>query len=165
MTPVHFRWSRSSLKLCIAMMSFLFVLGLPMLLSEDAATRLAGAVWIAAFVWLASALVRRMKSTDPVVTVDALGLYDRRIAGEGFGWDEILHIEAYEAESMTWVGIELKDPRVSLVKTRWFVRLFAPLQRLFRFPRVSISMALLDGSPEELIAAIRAACPGLSVSG
>jgi hypothetical protein len=161
MNAVHFRWSRASLRLYIALAALISALGVPMLLAGDAGARLLVGVWIAAFAWLILALARRMSDTGPVVSADALGLHDRRIAKEGFGWDEISSIEAYEAENLTWVGVELKEPGASLAKTGWLVRLSAPLHRLFRFPRVSISMALLDGSSEDLIAAIRAHRPDL----
>ncbi len=97
----------------------------------------------------------------PVVSVDGEGLHDRRIAGERFRWDEISAVEAYEAENLTWVGLDFKEPAASLAKTGWLVRLSAPLHRLLRFPRVSISMALLDGSSDDLISAVRARRPDL----
>ena len=161
MDAVHFRWNRASLRFYIALAALISALGLPMVLAGEAEARALGLAWIAALAWLILALVRRMSDTGPVVSADAQGLHDRRIAKEGFLWDEISSIEAYEAENLTWVGVEFKQPQTSLAKTGWLVRLSAPLHRRFRFPRVSISMALLDGSTDDLIAAIRALRPNL----
>jgi len=162
MQPVHFRWGRPNPWLYSAL-AFVIALGLPMLLAEDMGVRVMGLAWIAAFAWLTLLLARRTRSAEPVVSVDQEGVLDRRIADERFGWEEILRVETYDAEDMAWVGLELKDPKVSLAKARWLVRLFAPLHALFRFPRVSISMALLDGTREDLMAAICAHRPDLIV--
>jgi hypothetical protein len=161
MDGVHFRWNRAALRLHIVLAAAISALGLPMMIYGDVGARIFGALWIAAFATLILALAKRLGDTRPVVTVDAAGLHDRRIASEGFRWDKISAIEAYEAENLTWVGVEFNEPEVSLAKTGWLVRLSAPLHRLFRFPRVSISMVLLDGSTGDLIAAIRSLRPDL----
>ena len=161
MQPVHFHWSGSSLKLCAAFVTFLFVLGLPMLVSDELDVRLAGIGWMFLFAWLMGMFWRRLQQKVPVITVDALGLLDRRMAREAFLWNEIARIEAVEAENTHWVGLEFADPKRSLPKTNRLVRACAPLQRLMGFPRISISMSLLDGSTHDLLAAIRSFRPEL----
>jgi hypothetical protein len=147
------------------MMAFLFLLGLPMLASAAWDLRLVGVVWLAGFAWLCRALWLRQRDTSPVVTVDALGLIDRRIMSEGLFWDEIAAIELFETDSMLWVGIEFAGAKQGLEKIGPFTRFFAPLQRLMGLPPVSISMALLDGTAEDLAGAIRAYRPELVVAG
>lgn len=161
MGPVLFYWCRSSLKLALVFVTGLVLVGLPALASDALDMRMFGVALIVGFAWLANALAGRMRSTDPVVSVDDAGIFDRRIATAPFGWGEIRSVEAFEAESTHWVGFEFIDRRHSLAKTSRLVRVCAPLQRLMRFPSVSISMALLDGSTGDLIAAIRAHRPDL----
>ena len=161
MQPVHFHWSGSSLKLCAGFVAFLFALGLPMLVSDELDIRLAGIGWMILFAWLMRMFWKRLQQKDPVITVDALGLLDRRMACEAFLWNEIARIEAFEAENTHWVGLEFADPKRSLSKTNGLVRACAPLQRLMGFPRVSISTSLLDGSTHDLLAAIRSFRPEL----
>ena len=161
MQAVHFHWNGSSLKLCAAFVTLLFVLGLPMLVSDELDVRLAGIGWMFLFAWLMGMFWRRLRQKDPVITVDALGLLDRRMSREGFLWSEIARVEAFEAESTHWVELAFADPKRSLSKTNWLVRACAPLQRLMGLPRVSISMSLLDGSTNDLLAAIRSFRPEL----
>ena len=161
MQPVHFHWNGSSLKLCAVFVTFLFVLGLPMLVSDELDVRLAGIGWMFLFAWLMRMFWRRLQQKDPVITIDALGLFDRRMACEGFLWDEIASVEAFEAENTHWVELAFADPKRSLSKTNRLVRACAPLQRLMGFPRVAISMSLLDGSTHDLLAAIRSFRPEL----
>jgi hypothetical protein len=80
---------------------------------------------------------------------------------EPLAWEEIAGVETFEAESMTWVGLQLVEHKKSMPKMSWLVRLCAPLQHVMGLPRVSISLALLDGTPADLLAAVRALRPGL----
>lgn len=161
MGSVDFHWHSLSLRLFVVASALLGLLGLPMMASDALDMRLAGIVWSLGFLWLLWALVRRWRSTDPVVSVDSNGVLDRRIATAPYAWNEIRNIEIFEADNMTWVGLEFIDPRASLEKSGWLVRLCAFPQRLMRFPSVSISMALLDGTPGDLVAAMRTFRPDL----
>ncbi len=165
MTPVHFYWSKSSLWLCLALSAGIFLLGLPMVLSESLDVQLLGLIWIGVFGWLSYSLVDRARRTSPVVTLDAHGLFERRIMHQLLAWEEIAGIETFEAESMTWIDLQLADHRKSMAKMSWLVRFCAPLQHLMGMPRVSISLALLDGTTGDFTAAVRVFRPGLVMAG
>ncbi|MGQ0672249.1 MAG: hypothetical protein ACT4N2_05140 [Hyphomicrobium sp.] len=160
MAPIHFHWSMASLKLSLFLAGGLSLLGLPMLLADDGLVHAIGIFWIVGMLWLCQSLARRMRDVTPVVTVDGAGMIDRRIFNQPLTWDEIESIDCLDAESMTWIGLSFVDPRRSLVKATRLVRFFAPFQHVLGLPRVSISMVLLDSTPAELMAAVRAHQPG-----
>ena len=76
-------------------------------------------------------------------------------------WVAISGVEAIDAEHVAFIGLEFHDPKAALSSARPMMRLMAPLHRLLRFPSASLQMSLLDGSGEDLLAAIRQFRPGL----
>ena len=104
-------------------------------------------------------MLRRARDREPVVTVSAAGLCDRRIKDGVIPWPAISHIETFEAEHVPFIGLEFHDPKTVLADAKPMFRWFAPLQRFLRFPSASMQMSLLDGSGEDAVAAIARFAP------
>ena len=98
-----------------------------------------------------------------VITVDSNGLFDRRMTVASLAWPDITGIEEFEAEHMRYVGVELRDPVALRSRLRWLPWTARPLNRIFGFPALSISMSLLDGTTDDLVAAIQRLRPSLAV--
>ena len=158
---IEFRWYPPQLKWLAGLLLVIGVLGLVMLREEDAGVKALGAIWTVLFAWGACCLLRRVFDRQPVVTVSAAGLMDRRIMDAVIPWAAILRVDAFDAEHVPFIGLEFHDPKAALSSARPMVRSMAPLHRLLRFPSASLQMSLLDGSGEDLLAAIRQFRPDL----
>ena len=156
----EFRWNPQPLKWIAGLL--VLVSGLGFVMTDESGSRSdpLGLLWTAAFLWCAWRVYSRVWDRDPVVTVSAAGLFDRRIRRDVMAWSTIAQIEPFEAESTPFIGIEFHDPKAALADAKAMFRLSAPLQRLMRLPSASMQMSLLDGSGDELIAAIERFAPG-----
>lgn len=154
MDRVQFRWDRRALFRGAVTFAIIGALGIAMAPLGDAGMWLLGLAWAAVFGYGAMHMWRLRSEREPVITIDAAGLRDRRIRVAVIPWDAIAHVEGFEAEGIPFVGLSFHDRKAVLADARPLVRVFAPIQALLRFPEVSVSMALLDGSEEELLAAI-----------
>lgn len=151
---IEFRWDRRRLAAGAVAFAVIGALGVVMLLQPDAGMKVLGLAWIAAFAYGAVHMLRLRADREPVVTVSAAGLRDKRIKRSPIAWSAISHSEGFEAENVPFVGLTFHDRKAVLADARPLVRIFAPLHRLVGFPEVSVSMALLDGTDAELLAAI-----------
>lgn len=156
---IEFRWQPSRLRWFAVLVGFVALIAVPMLAEDDIGAKAVGVAWLAACAFAARALLRRGSDREPVVAVSAAGLRDRRIRDAVIPWAEIAGAEALEAEHVPFVGLEFHDPKAVLAAARPLVRWMAPLHRLIRFPSVSLSMGLLDGTDADLLAAIRRHAP------
>jgi hypothetical protein len=163
--PARFYWSRR--KVYVILAGLLVVLGVGGLIIAygDQGARVIGSAWVAGFAWLAALLWRRSRSTDPVVIVDAAGLSDSRILYRPILWRDIARLETLKIEELAFVGVVLRDEAAYLNDVRWMVRATRWANRLFRFPLITISMHTLDGSNDDLIAAIATYRPDLAAPG
>ncbi len=157
---VDFRWHARSIRWIELLLVVPLALGVLMMLSDAAAL---GAVWVAVFAALIARLEHHARSRAVVITVDSKGLFDRRMTVAPLAWPDIAGIEEFEAEHMRYVGVELRDPAAATSRLRWLPWTARPLHRIFGFPALSISTSLLDGTTDDLLAAIQRLRPGLTV--
>lgn len=162
---VAFRWKRGPIGFSAAMLGLASVAGLLIASEGGPARTLQGLAWTAFFAWAAWRVARRLKDQEPVVTISQEGLRDRRIREAVIPWSAISAIEPFEAESTPFIGIEFHDPGAIMPTARPMMRYAAPLQRLMRFPTTSMQMSLLDGSGEDVLAAIDRFAPGKVMRG
>lgn len=151
---VSFCWSRGALLATAALMAGIGALGLLMLLQPESMVRAAGLAWFCAFALFAGLLLARLADTKPVVTISAAGIHDRRISEAPIPWHALADVQGFEVENSSFVGLNFHDPRTALAGAKTVQRLFAPLHPLFGLPAVSISMMLLDGGDDDLLAAM-----------
>ncbi len=158
---VHFHWDKRRTRRGTALLLAIGAPGLLLAFQDGVDAKVLGLAWSAAFALLAAAVHSRGARTEPVVTVSDEGVHDRRISAAPIAWDRIAHIEGFEAENVTFVGLDFHDAKVALADAKPLVRAMAPIHRLFEFPAVSINTSLLDGSDADVIAAIEKFHPGL----
>jgi hypothetical protein len=158
---MHFHWDKRRTWRGTVLLSALGAPGLLLAFQDGADAKLLGLVWSAAFGFLAAAVYSRAADTEPVVTVSGEGIRDKRVSATPFAWDRIARIEGFEAENVTFVGLDFHDAKLTLADAKLLVRIIAPIHRLFRFPAVSINTSLLDGSDADLMAAIKKFRPSL----
>ena len=151
---IEFRWDRRRLATGAVAFAVIGALGVVMLLQPDWGMKALGLAWMAAFGYGAVHMLSLRADRQPVVTISATGLRDRRIKPTPISWAAIANFEEFEAENVPFVGLTFHDRKAALADARPLVRIFAPLHRLIGFPEVSISTALLDGTDAELVAAI-----------
>ena len=151
---VNFRWDKRRTRRGTLLLLAIGAPGLLLAFQDGVDAKVLGLAWSAAFALLAAAVYSRGARTEPVVTVSDEGIHDRRISAAPITWDRIAHIEGFEAENVTFVGLDFHDAKAALVDAKLLVRAIAPMHRLFGFPAVSINTSLLDGSDADLIAAI-----------
>jgi hypothetical protein len=154
MDEVQFRWDRHALFRGAAAFAIIGALGVAAPPLGDAGIWLLGLAWAAVFGYGAVRMWRLRSEREPVITIGAAGLRDHRIRDAVIPWGAIAHVEGFEAEGVPFVGLSFHDRKAVLAAARPLVRVFAPIQALLQFPEVSVSMALLDGSEEQLLAAI-----------
>jgi hypothetical protein len=158
---IHFHWDKHRTWRGMVLLLALGAPGLLLAFQDGVDAKLLGLVWSAAFGFLAAAVYRCGAKTEPVVTVSEEGIHDKRVSATPIPWDRIARIEGFEAENVTFVGLDFHDPKVALADSKPLVRVVAPIHRLFRFPAVSINTSLLDGGDADLIAAIKKFRPSL----
>lgn len=151
---IEFCWSRRKIKLITLGMAFVIAIGIPMIVYGDRGAQILGGIWIAGFAALLFALLRRAKSTLPVVIVDSDGILDRRVFDQPIAWTDITSLERIEAEHMVFLGIGLTGQAQTRNQARMIVRWMRVPNKLMGMPPFSISMSALDGSLDDLVAAI-----------
>lgn len=159
----EFRWHRPSIRRIELLLAPVLAIGVLLLLSDGAEAWIMGVAWLAVFLSLIARLEWHARRNCIVITVNREELFDRRMSYHPFAWAEIVSVEDFEAEHMRYVGIVLKEPRATGARLRWLPRVAYPLQRLLGFPGLSISMSLLDGTTDDLVAAIQRLRPDLPV--
>lgn len=130
------------------------VCSLPLVFAGDVDGKILGIAWTTAFALLARTVFNRGSDRTAVITISASGFHDKRVSKLPIPWAEILHAELFEAEQIPFLGFDLRDRRAVLRNTKLLVRFVAPLHRLLGFPAISINTSLLDGTDEEVMAAI-----------
>lgn len=158
----RFYWSRRKVGYIAALLLVALAVGGLIIAYGDEGARMIGIAWVAGFAWLIALLWRRSRSADPVVIVDAAGLSDKRILYRPIPWRDIARLETLTIEEVAFVGVVLRDEAAYLNDVRWMVRATRWANRLFGFPLITISMHTLDGSNDDLIAAIAAYRPDLA---
>jgi hypothetical protein len=151
---ISFHWNTGKVHLIAAGGIFAAGIGLILLFQGDAGAKALGLVWIAALLVLVIALLRRARSKEPVVIVDAHGIFDRRVSDQIIRWEDIRAIDTLESDNVTFAGIDLKPGADVLAHLRFLHRVMQGPNRILHFPMVSIGMHALDGSTSDLLAAV-----------
>lgn len=159
--PVTFTWDKGRVRLIAAGAALTALVGIIMIVQDDWGSKIFGVVWIATLLALVLVLLRRARSRDPVVRIDAQGILDRRISDQVIPWDDIKSVGALEAEQVTFVGIDLKSDARVFASLHPIHRVMRLPNRLLRFPALSIAMHALDGSSADVVAAIHRFRPDL----
>jgi hypothetical protein len=120
-----------------------------------------GLAWTAGFVALAAGVYSRSFKSRPVIAISANVLHDRRISAESIPWVRIARMEEFDAENVSFVGLDFDDPKVALAHAKLLVRLIAPVHWLLGFPALTINTSLLDASDNASVAAIQRFQPTL----
>jgi hypothetical protein len=154
--PIEFRWNGRRLGWLAALIAVIGAGGLALLAEEGSDVKALGLGWAAAFGYGAYALLKRRGITEPVVIVSADGVRDTRIADAALPWSAIARVEGFEVENISFVGLHCDDEALIRAGIKPSVRAIAKAQRLVGLPPVTINMAPLDGSNEDLLAAISA---------
>ena len=158
---VNFRWDIGKVRLICGGVTLVAVIGLFMLFQDDYGVKALGLTWIATFLTLAVALLRRSQTSDPVVVVDTRGIRDSRISDHIILWGDIRAVDTLEAENLTFVGIDLKPDAAILAHLRAMHRIMLWPNRILHFPSLSIAMHALDGTTSDLLAAVARFRPNL----
>jgi hypothetical protein len=157
-----FRWSSRNVGLIVFGACVIAALGLVLVAVEDEiGAKILGGVWAAIFLALGLALLYRSRDRNPVVSIDADGIYDRRICDRVISWDDIRRVDTLEADQMSFVAIDLKPGAKIFAQLNFLHRLMRWPNRLLGFPALSIAMHALDGSTSDLLTAIRGFRPDL----
>ena len=117
--------------------------------------------WLLGIALLLNSLDRRARANTVVLSVDQLGIFDRRLMSRHIEWEEIDSICPINADRSHVVDIRLRSPRTTLRETRWPVRIGAHCQLGYGIPAVSISMLLLEGNAPKMLEAIARYRPDL----
>jgi hypothetical protein len=106
-------------------------------------------------------LARRCDPATLVLSIDHLGILDRRLMSRRIAWQEIAGVCRVDVQRSQVVDLVLCWPDVTLRGARWLVRIGGPCQNGFGVPAVTISMLLLDGSAVDALDAIAMHRPDL----
>lgn len=158
---VEFHWDEQRTRRSTVLLCALGAPGLLLTLVDGIEPKILGLSWSAAFCIFAYVVYSRGSRKEPVVTVSAEGIHDRRISPAPIAWKHIARIEEFEAENVPFVGIDFVDSKAALADGNLMVRIIAPVQRLLGFPAVSINTSLLDGSDADVADAVRRFRPAL----
>src|SRR5436190_10994265 len=105
MDEVQFRWDRQALFRGAVVLAIIGALGIAVAPLGDAGMWLLGLAWASAFGYGAVHMWRLRSEREPVITINATGLRDRRIGVALIPWDAITHVEGFEAEGIPYVGL------------------------------------------------------------
>jgi hypothetical protein len=158
---VNFHWDPGKVRLIGVGVAAIAALGLLLLLQDDGGAKVLGLAWTVVLLTLAIALLRRARETDPIVTVDARGIFDKRLSAHYIPWDNIRAVASLEAEQLTFVGIDLKPDAAVYGQLRIMHRVMRWPNRILRFPSLSIAMHVLNGTTEDLLTAVSRFRPDL----
>jgi hypothetical protein len=158
---VEFHWEKRRIYRGAVILLAIGFPGVLLATMEGVDAKSLGLAWTAGFVALAAGVYSRSFKSGPVITISANGLHDRRISAESIPWVRIARMEEFDAENVSFVGLDFDDPKVALAHAKLLVRLIAPVHRLLGFPAVTINTSLLDASDNALIAAIQRFQPTL----
>ena len=157
----EFHWDARRLTWLAGWIGVIGAAGLGLLLVDDWSVKALGLAWAAVFGIGVRALLRRRKISAPVVVVSADGVLDTRILAAPIPWSALNRVEAFEAENVPFIGLHFADIDAALAHAKPSVRRIAKVQRGLGFPPASINMSALDGSDEDLLAAIAVFRPEL----
>jgi len=117
--------------------------------------------WLAGIVVLLDGLGRRASEANAVLSVDARGIFDRRLMTRRIAWQEIAGICPVNVDRSHTIDIRLRWPVATLAGTRLLVRVGALCQIGYGVPAVTISMVLLDGAVADVLDAVAQYRPDL----
>lgn len=158
---VTFHWRTGRVRLIAAGVAIIAALGLVLLFQDEVGAKALGLGWFAVFAALGTAFFRRARGIDPVVVIDAHGIFDKRLSADVIPWSDISSVETLEAENVTFVGIDLKPGAAIYARLNVLHRMMRWPNRLLRFPALSIAMHALDGNAADVLAAVARFRPDL----
>lgn len=156
----EFCWSHRRLRLAGMLVAIAAVSAAPLMLAASAGVRLACIAWLALLYVAANGLARRISSVEPVITVDVLGVTDRRRSDAPIFWQEIGTLRRCDVTRSQVIEFFLVHPQRYAGRSLWD-RLGGRLQVAYGLPAVSLSLLLIDASAIDFISAVSAFRPGL----
>ena len=157
----EFYWSRSALRgvswgMMLATLTFI-----PCVFSESTFLRLTSLIALAVMLYLAHGLACRAISQAPVVTIDVLGITDRRLGTRRIHWQEIAMFVPTDLGRSKAIEFFLVQPARARILGGRSLRLGGWLQRRLGLPAATISLLLLDAKAAEIASAVAEFRPGL----
>ena len=160
--PRHeFCWSKRALRAAAMTVAVLTLAALPAITAKSTGIRLLGLCWLALLLALAHIVAGRALMREPVVTVDALGITDRRLLARRFYWQDIEAFERADLDRTKVVEFFLKQPDRVVAGGYLGVRFGAWLQRRLDLPAVTINLFMIDASAADFARAVAEFRPGL----
>lgn len=156
-----FYWSHRRLRRLGIATAMLAIASAPAMLSQSTPLRALCLGWFMMLAAVANGLARRVKSHEPVITIDRLGLRDSRTLERPIYWQDIRTLCRCHPTRSRVVELFLIHPRRITAKQRSWIRFGGWLQRAFGVPAVTISLLLVDASAADIFSAIAIFRPGL----
>jgi hypothetical protein len=157
----EFYWSARALRVTALAVAGLTVAALPAVMAEPAGLRVLGVLWLTMMIALAHGLACRARTCDPVVTIDALGITDRRLLARRVYWQDIAAFDRTDLERAQTIEFFLKRPELMVPGCRLGLRIGAWLQWRLGLPAATINLILIDASATDVARAVAEFRPGL----
>lgn len=155
-----FAWSHAKLR-CAAWKTLAATApAVPLVFAANTAVSALGLAYLALIALRCEVLSRRVRQPSPVLLIGPSGIADMR-TGLRLRWQDVSRIWRINADTARVIDIEVRWPKELLSHTAPTIRLGARCQLASGLPAVSISFSMLDGSVEDILAAIRAVRPDL----
>jgi hypothetical protein len=131
------------------------------MLSQSTTLRTLGLGWFLLLANFANGLARRMASSEPVLTIDRMGLRDRRAFDQPIFWQDIRTLCRCHPTRSRVIELYLVHPQSGTGAQKARTRFGGWLQQSFGVPAVTLNLWLIDASAADIIAAVAAFRPGL----
>lgn len=99
-------------------------------------------------------LGQRLVDREPVLTISAQGIADRRIGPHTMPWAEIQEIYVFRARSQMLLAVVVEDPRRYLAPPLWGDRYSLWVNRMLSLPVFSTPLMSLEGGTGAILAAL-----------
>lgn len=132
----------------------------PLVFLGNAPLSVIGLVYLALIALRCEVLSRRAQQDGPILLIGSSGIADTRL-GLRLPWQDVSRVWRINTRTARVVDIEVRWPKELLAHADPRVRLGARCQLGSGLPAVSIGLGMLDGSVEDVLAAIRAVRPDL----
>jgi len=160
--PCHeFRWNRRALRAAASIIAGSTLAALLMIAAQATGVRILGACWLVLMFALAHVITNRACSRAAVVTIDALGITDRRLLSRRIYWQDIAAFERADLKKTKVIEFFLTQPNRPVTGQRLGLRFGTWVQRRLDLPAVTINLFLIDASATDIARAVAEFRPGL----
>lgn len=156
----EFFWCHRRLRNVGMLVAAATLAAVPPMFAGGGGVQMACVVWLAMLLIAANGLARRMSTVAPVITIDLLGITDRRRSDTPLFWQEIGTFSRCDLVRSRVVEFFLIHPERTAGRSL-LDRLGGKLQVAYGLPAVTLSLLLVDASAADIIAAVSAFRPGL----